>query len=56
MASVAKPITIPKAAAPLPAPNVDFYELAGTLPDEEQAVLKTGADGRQLEIPRGNNS
>ena len=40
MASVAKPITMPKAAAPLPAPNVDFYELAETLPAEEQAVLK----------------
>ena len=40
MASVAKPITMPKVAAPLPAPNVDFYELAETLPAEEQAVLK----------------
>src|ERR1700729_1655994 len=40
MASVAKSITIPKAAAPLPAPNVDFYELAETLPAEELAVLK----------------
>ena len=40
MASVAKPITLPKAAAPLPAPNVDFYELAETLPPEELAVLK----------------
>src|ERR1700742_2369835 len=40
MASVAKPIRMPKAAAPLPAPNVDFYELAETLPAEEQAVMK----------------
>src|ERR1700729_4080686 len=40
MASVAKSITIPKAAAPLPAPNVDFYELAETLPAEEVAVVK----------------
>ena len=40
MASVAKPITLPKAAEPLPAPNVDFYELAETLPPEELAVLK----------------
>src|SRR6201996_6248372 len=40
MASVAKAITMPKAAPPLPAPNVDFYELAETLPAEEQAVLK----------------
>jgi alkylation response protein AidB-like acyl-CoA dehydrogenase len=40
MASVAKPIAKPKAAPPLPAPNVDFYELAETLPAEEQAVLK----------------
>src|SRR5258708_22296520 len=42
MASVAKSITMPKAAPPLPAPNVDFYELAETLPAEEQAVLKKG--------------
>src|ERR1700675_5108663 len=40
MASVAKPISMPKSAAPLPAPNVDFYELTGTLLAEEQAVLK----------------
>src|ERR1700744_490294 len=40
MASVAKAITMPKAAPPLPAPNVDFYELAETLPAEEHAVLK----------------
>ena len=40
MASVAKAITMPKAAAPLPAPNVDFYELAETLPPEELGVLK----------------
>src|SRR6201988_4933890 len=40
MASVATPITMSKAAPPLPAPNVDFYELAETLPAEEQAVLK----------------
>src|ERR1700744_1069185 len=40
MASVAKAITMPKAAPPLPAPNVDFYELAETLPAEEQAVLQ----------------
>src|SRR6201982_2176085 len=40
MASVAKHIMMPKAATPLPAPNVDFYELAETLPAEEQAVLK----------------
>src|SRR6201995_5421459 len=40
MASVVTPITMSKAAPPLPAPNVDFYELAETLPAEEQAVLK----------------
>ena len=44
MASVATPITMPKAAAPLPAPNVDFYELVETLPAEEQAVGTRGGD------------
>jgi hypothetical protein len=29
-----------KKPKPLPAPNSDFYLLAGTLSDEEQAVLK----------------
>jgi len=37
MATVAMPKSMPK---PLPAPNVDFYELAETLPPEEQAVMK----------------
>src|SRR5712675_655807 len=36
-AAVKKDIRQPK---PLPAPNVDFYELAETLPAEELAVLK----------------
>ena len=40
MASATKPITMPKPPKPLPAPNVDFYELAETLPSEELAVLK----------------
>ena len=37
MATQPKLITMAK---PLPPPNVDFYELAETLPAEEQAVLK----------------
>ena len=37
MATVAMPKSMSK---PLPAPNVDFYELAETLPPEEQAVMK----------------
>src|ERR1700760_4319101 len=41
MATMPKqPITMPKAPKPLPAPNSDFYELAETLPAEEQAVVK----------------
>ena len=40
MAAMQEPITTPKAAKPLPAPNVDFYELAGTLPEDELAVVK----------------
>ena len=40
MASVQEPITVPKPAKPLPAPNSDFYGLAETLPAEELAVLK----------------
>src|ERR1700744_2978706 len=40
MASLPKSLTTPKPTKPLPAPNVDFYELAETLPAEEQAVLK----------------
>ncbi|HUO15145.1 MAG TPA: acyl-CoA dehydrogenase family protein [Verrucomicrobiae bacterium] len=40
MASVPKPITMPKPSKPLPTPNVDFYELAETLPADELAVLK----------------
>ncbi|MCW3100772.1 MAG: Acyl-CoA dehydrogenase [Chthonomonadaceae bacterium] len=35
-----KPVTATKPVHPLPAPNVDFYELAETLSAEEQAVLK----------------
>jgi alkylation response protein AidB-like acyl-CoA dehydrogenase len=40
MAAMQEPITTPKPSKPLPAPNVDFYELAGTLPAEELAVVK----------------
>jgi glutaryl-CoA dehydrogenase len=41
MATLPKqPITMPKAAKPVPAPNSDFYELAETLPVEELAVVK----------------
>src|ERR1700754_1990505 len=40
MASLPKSLTTPKPTKPLPAPNVDFYELAETLPAEEQEVLK----------------
>jgi alkylation response protein AidB-like acyl-CoA dehydrogenase len=40
MASLPKPITTPKPAKLLPAPNSDFYELAETLPAEELAVVK----------------
>ncbi|MCU1287229.1 MAG: Acyl-CoA dehydrogenase [Acidobacteriales bacterium] len=41
MATLPKqPITMPKAAKPVPAPNSDFYELAETLPAEELAVVK----------------
>jgi len=40
MASLPKPITTPKPAKSLPAPNSDFYELAETLPAEELAVVK----------------
>src|SRR3981189_317018 len=50
MASVAKPITMPKAAAPLPAPNVDFYELAETLPAEELATLKQVREFMQSKV------
>ena len=40
MATLPMPITMPKPAKPLPAPNSDFYELAETLPAEELAVVK----------------
>ena len=40
MASLPKPITTPKPAKLLPAPNSDFYELVETLPAEELAVVK----------------
>ena len=40
MASLLKPLTTPKPAKPLPAPNSDFYELVETLPAEELAVVK----------------
>ena len=40
MAVMQEPITTPKPAKPLPAPNVDFYELAETLPPEELEVVK----------------
>ena len=40
MASLPKPITIPKPVKPLPAPNSDFYELVETLPAEELAAVK----------------
>ena len=40
MATLPKPITMPNPAKPLPAPNVDFYELAETLPPEEREVVK----------------
>ena len=40
MASLTQPIATPKPPKSLPAPNVDFYELAETLQQEEQAVLK----------------
>jgi alkylation response protein AidB-like acyl-CoA dehydrogenase len=40
MATLQEPIAMPKRSKPLPAPNVDFYELADTLPAAELAVLK----------------
>src|ERR1700758_3924517 len=40
MATMPKPITMPKPQKPLPAPNSDFYGLTETLPAEEQEVLK----------------
>src|ERR1700754_632731 len=40
MATMPQPITMPKPAKPLPAPNSDFYALAETLPAEELAVVK----------------
>src|ERR1700754_2415279 len=40
MASLPKSLTTPKPTKPLPAPNVDFYNLAETLPAEEHEVLK----------------
>src|ERR1700754_1540931 len=40
MATMPQPITMPKPAKPLPAPNSDFYGLTETLPAEEQEVLK----------------
>jgi alkylation response protein AidB-like acyl-CoA dehydrogenase len=41
MATLPKqPITMPKPAKPLPAPNSDFYELVETIPAEELAVIR----------------
>jgi alkylation response protein AidB-like acyl-CoA dehydrogenase len=40
MATMPKPLAMPKPAKPLPAPNSDFYELVETLPAEELAVVK----------------
>jgi alkylation response protein AidB-like acyl-CoA dehydrogenase len=40
MAAIQEPTTTRKPPKPLPAPNADFYELAGTLPAEELAVVK----------------
>jgi len=40
MATLPKPITMPKPQKPLPPPNSDFYELVETLPAEEVAVVK----------------
>src|ERR1700742_4096857 len=40
MATMPKPITMPKPQKPLPAPNSDFFELVETLPAEEVAVVK----------------
>jgi len=40
MATLPKPIAMPKPGKPLPAPNSDFYELVETLPAEELAVVK----------------
>jgi alkylation response protein AidB-like acyl-CoA dehydrogenase len=40
MATMPKPITMPKPQKPLSAPNSDFYELVETLPAEELAVVK----------------
>jgi len=40
MATMPKPITMPKAPKPLPAPNSDFFDLVETLPAEELAVVK----------------
>src|ERR1700754_513919 len=40
MASLPKSLTTPKPTKPLPAPNVDFYNLAETLPAEEHEIVK----------------
>src|SRR6201984_2746334 len=41
MATMPKqPISMPKPAKPLPAPNSDLYDLVETLPAEELAVVK----------------
>ena len=40
MATLQEPTIMPKLSKPLPAPNVDFYELTEKLPAEELAVLK----------------
>src|SRR6201996_8300919 len=40
MATMPKPITMPKLQKPLPAPNSDFFELVEVLPAEELAVVK----------------
>jgi hypothetical protein len=40
MATMPKPVAMPKPQKPLPTPNSDFYELVATLPAEELAVVK----------------
>jgi len=40
MATMPKPIAMPKPQKALPAPNSDFFQLAETLPAEELAVVK----------------
>jgi alkylation response protein AidB-like acyl-CoA dehydrogenase len=40
MATMPKPVAVPKPVKPLPAPNSDFYELVETLPADEVAVVR----------------